>query len=57
MAARLEVPRAGVLPVTVTAPARRAGLAWPRPPAAHLWQAEWRMHLRIGPWLNGLAGI
>ena len=32
MAARLEVPRAGVLPVTVTAPARRAGLAWPRPP-------------------------
>jgi hypothetical membrane protein len=32
-AARLEVPRAGVLPVTVTAPARRAGLAWPRLPA------------------------
>jgi hypothetical protein len=27
MAARLEVPRAGVLPVTVAAPARRAGLA------------------------------
>jgi hypothetical protein len=33
MAARLEVPRAGVLPVTVTAPARRAGLACPRLPA------------------------
>ena len=32
MAARLEAPRAGVRPVTVTAPARRAGLAWPRPP-------------------------
>jgi hypothetical protein len=27
MAARLEAPRAGVRPVTVTAPARRAGLA------------------------------
>src|SRR6266852_9377173 len=34
MAARLEAPRAGVRPVTVTAPARRAGLAWPRLPAA-----------------------
>ena len=33
MAARLVVPRAGVLPVTVTAPARRAGLACPRLPA------------------------
>jgi hypothetical protein len=33
MAARLEAPRAGVRPVTVTAPARRAGLAWPRLPA------------------------
>jgi hypothetical protein len=33
MAARLEVPRAGGLPVTVTAPARRAGLACPRLPA------------------------
>jgi hypothetical protein len=33
MAARLEVPRAGVWPVTVTAPARRAGLACPRLPA------------------------
>ena len=31
-AARLEAPRAGVRPVTVTAPVRRAGLAWPRPP-------------------------
>ena len=87
MAARLEAPRAGVRPVTVTAPARRAGLAWPRLPAAaelatigagylgyalvrlaihadrhaafahaaQLWQAERRMHLRIEPWLNGLA--
>ncbi len=34
MAARLEAPRAGVRPVTVTAPARRAGLARPRLPAA-----------------------
>jgi len=33
IAARLEAPRAGVRPVTVTAPARRAGLAWPRLPA------------------------
>ena len=33
MAARLEVPWAGVLPVTVTAPACRAGLACPRLPA------------------------
>ena len=87
MAARLEAPRAGVRPVTVTAPARRAGLAWPRLPAvaelatigagylgyalvrlaihadgqaafahaAQLWQAERRLHLRTGPWLNGLA--
>ena len=34
MAARLEAPRAGVRPVTAAAPARRAGLAWPRLPAA-----------------------
>jgi hypothetical protein len=34
MAARLEAPRAGARPVTGTAPARRAGLAWPRLPAA-----------------------
>ena len=34
MAARLEAPRAGVRPVTVTAPARQAGLACPRLPAA-----------------------
>jgi PAP2 superfamily len=34
MAARLEVPRAGARPVTGAAPARRAGLAWPRLPAA-----------------------
>ncbi len=34
MAARLEAPRAGVRPVTATAPARRAGLACPRLPAA-----------------------
>jgi hypothetical membrane protein len=33
IAARLEAPRAGVRPVTVTAPARRAGLARPRLPA------------------------
>jgi hypothetical protein len=33
IAARLEAPRAGIRPVTVTAPARRAGLAWPRLPA------------------------
>jgi hypothetical protein len=33
MAARLEAPRAGVRPVTVTAPARRAGVACPRLPA------------------------
>jgi hypothetical protein len=33
MAARLEAPRAGVRPVTVTAPARRAGMACPRLPA------------------------
>src|SRR5438132_3087518 len=33
-AARLEAPRAGVRPVTVTAPARRAGVAWPQLPAA-----------------------
>jgi hypothetical protein len=44
MAARLEVPRAGVLPVTVTAPARRAGLACPRwpswPPSAPVQAVE-----------------
>jgi hypothetical protein len=34
MASGLEAPRAGVRPVTGTAPARRAGLAWPRLPAA-----------------------
>ena len=34
IAARMEAPRAGVRPVTVTAPARPAGLAWPRLPAA-----------------------
>ena len=34
MAGRLEAPRAGARPVTATAPARRAGLAWPRLPAA-----------------------
>jgi hypothetical protein len=34
MAARLEAPRAGARPVTGAAPARRAGLAWPRLPAA-----------------------
>ena len=34
MAARLEAPRAGVRPVTVTAAGRRDGLAWPRLPAA-----------------------
>ncbi len=33
MAARPETPRAGARPVTVTAPARRAGVAWPRLPA------------------------
>ena len=33
MAACLEAPRAGVRPVTVPAPARRAELAWPRLPA------------------------
>ena len=87
MAARLEAPRACARPATATAPARRAGLAWPRLPAvaelatigagylgyalvrlaihadrqaafahaAQLWQAERRMHLRIEPWLNGLA--
>jgi hypothetical protein len=87
MAARPDAPRAGARPVTATAPARRAGLAWPRLPAAaelaaigagyagyalvrlaihadrhaasahaaQLWQAERRMHLRTGPWLNGLA--
>ena len=87
MAARLEAPRAGVRPVTVSAPARRAGVAWPRLPAvaelatigagylgyalvrlaihadrhaafahaAQMWQAERRMHLRIEPWLDGLA--
>jgi hypothetical protein len=32
MAARLEAPRAGVRPVTVPAPARRARVAWPRRP-------------------------
>jgi len=87
MAARLEAPRAGVRPGTVSAPARRAGVAWPRRPAvaelatigagylgyvlvrlaihadrpaafahaAQPWQAQRRMHLRIEPWLNGLA--
>ena len=34
MADRLEAPRAGVRPGTATAPARQAGLAWPRLPAA-----------------------
>jgi hypothetical protein len=34
MAARLEAPRAGARPAAATAPARRAGLAWPRLPAA-----------------------
>jgi hypothetical protein len=34
MADRLEAPRAGIRPVTVAAPARRAGLVWPRLPAA-----------------------
>jgi hypothetical protein len=34
MAARLDAPPAGARPVTVTAPAHRAGLACPRRPAA-----------------------
>ncbi len=34
MAGRPEAPRAGVRPAVATAPARRAGLAWPRLPAA-----------------------
>ena len=34
MAARLDASRAGVRPGTATAAARRAGLAWPRLPAA-----------------------
>jgi hypothetical protein len=34
MADRLEAPRAGIRPVTVSAPARRAGLACPRLSAA-----------------------
>ena len=34
MAARLEAPRVAARPATVSAPARRAGLAWPRLPAA-----------------------
>ena len=34
MADCLEAPRASIRPVTVTAPACRAGLAWPRLPAA-----------------------
>ena len=34
MAARPGAPRAGVEPVTAPAPARRAGLAWPRLPAS-----------------------
>jgi hypothetical protein len=34
MAARLEAPRAGARPGTAAARARRAGLAWPRLPAA-----------------------
>jgi PAP2 superfamily len=34
MTARLQAPPAGARPVTATAPARRAGLAWPRLPAA-----------------------
>ena len=34
IAARLQALRAGIRPVTVSAPARRAGLAWPRLPAA-----------------------
>jgi hypothetical protein len=33
MAARPEAPRADVRPLTLTAPARGAGLAWPRLPA------------------------
>jgi hypothetical protein len=87
MAARLEAAPAGARPVTATARARRAGLAWPRlhaaaelatigagyvgyalvrlaihanrhaafAHAAQLWQAERHLHLRIEPWLNGLA--
>jgi hypothetical protein len=87
MAARREAPRAGIRPVTISAPARRAGVAWPRRSAvaelatigagylgcvlvrlaihadrpaafahaAQPWQAQRRMHLRIEPWLNGLA--
>ena len=34
MAARLKASPAGVRAVTAPAPARRAGLAWPRLPAA-----------------------
>jgi PAP2 superfamily len=34
MAARLQASRTGVRPVTATAAARQAGLAWPRLPAA-----------------------
>ena len=34
MTGRPEAPRAGVRPAVATAPARRAGLAWPRLPAA-----------------------
>ena len=33
IAARLETPRAGIRPLTLTTPVRRAGLAWPRLPA------------------------
>ena len=33
-AARLEASRTGVRPVTALVPARRAGLTWPRLPAA-----------------------
>jgi hypothetical protein len=87
MAVRLEASRAGAVPGTALAPARRAGLAWPRLSAvaelatigagyvayslvrlaihagrqaafghaARLWQAEWRMHLTVEPYLNHLA--
>jgi hypothetical protein len=64
MAARLEALRAGVRPVTVTAPARRAGMACPRLPAvAELatvgagylgmpwcaWPSTWRPGRTAGP--------
>jgi len=65
MAARPQAPRAGVRPVTGTGAARRAGLAWPRLPAAaevatigagYLGHALVRLAIHVAAGENAWAG-